>query len=484
MSGPLVVLGDTLLDRDIDGTVDRLCPDAPAPVLDERSATDRPGGAGLAALLAAADGHDVVLVTALADDPAAARLTALLTSAGVRLHPIPLPGATPEKIRLRAQGQTLLRLDRGGHIQPCGEPSAATLEVLAAAEAILVSDYGRGVARQPALRQALAATSAPVVWDPHPRGPAAVPGCRLLTPNERELFQLTADAATGPRLSGVARSARTLRDRWRAAAVAVTLGGDGSLLCHNGGAPLVVPAPTATVGDTCGAGDRFASAAARALAQGALVSEAVEEAVRVASAYVAADGPAALTAPTPVADDRATPGVAITGAAGDGGRAAASAMLARVRANQGTLVATGGCFDLLHTGHLATLQAARRLGDCLIVCLNSDRSVADLKGPDRPITPQADRARLLAALDCVDAVVIFDEPTPQAVLSWLRPDIWVKGGDYARGADPDHPDLPEAAQIRGWGGQTVLVPYLHGHSTSSTIAALRADGGHLTEGRR
>ncbi|KAB1921268.1 bifunctional heptose 7-phosphate kinase/heptose 1-phosphate adenyltransferase [Micromonospora noduli] len=483
MSGPLVVVGDTVLDRDVDGTVDRLCPDAPAPVLDERSATDRPGGAGLAALLAAADGHDVVLVTALADDPAAARLAELLTAAGVRLHPMSLPGATPEKIRLRADGQVLLRLDRGGDTPPCGEPSAATLRTLAEAGAILVSDYGRGVARQPALRRALAATSAPVIWDPHPRGPAAVPGTRLLTPNEGELFQLTGDAATGSRLSGVARSARTLRDRWRAAAVAVTLGGDGSLLCHNGGAPLVVPSPVASAGDTCGAGDRFASAAALALANGALVSEAVEDAVRVASAYVAAGGPRRLPTRTEAHD--VAPTRIVVGPAGDGnGREEAASVLARVRANGGTVVATGGCFDLLHTGHLATLQAARRLGDCLVVCLNSDRSVAELKGPGRPLTAQVDRARLLAALDCVDAVVIFDEPTPDAVLSWLRPDIWVKGGDYARGADPEHPDLPETEQVRRWGGQVVFVPYLDGRSTSSTIAAARAGGRQLTEGRR
>ncbi|GAB3976920.1 PfkB family carbohydrate kinase [Plantactinospora veratri] len=508
MSGPLVVVGDTLLDRDVDGRVDRLCPDAPVPVLAEESATDRPGGAGLAALLAAADGHDVALVTALADDPAGARLTALLTAAGVRLYPLPLPGATPEKIRLRTGGRTLLRLDRGGAAQPPGEPPDAALEVLAGAGAILVSDYGRGVAGLSAIRQALAGSTAPVVWDPHPRGAAAVPGSRLVTPNEGELFRLTGDAGSGSRLSAAARAARLLRDRWRAAAVAVTMGGDGSLLCHNGGAPLVVPAPVAATGDTCGAGDRFAVAAAAALADGALLSEAVEEAVRVASSYVAAGGPARLPGPAAAAGTDDAAGAGRTADAGPGGvhdaagavvgggqpagvsgvdaggREAASAVLTRIRANGGTVVATGGCFDLLHAGHLATLRAARRLGDCLVVCLNSDRSVAALKGPGRPLTPQADRAGLLAALDCVDAVVIFDEPTPQAVLSWLRPDIWVKGGDYARGADPDQPDLPEAEQVRRWGGQTVLVPYLDGRSTTGTIAAARAGGRQLAEGRR
>jgi D-beta-D-heptose 7-phosphate kinase / D-beta-D-heptose 1-phosphate adenosyltransferase len=155
------------------------------------------------------------------------------------------------------------------------------------------------------------------------------------------------------------------------------------------------------------------------------------------------------------------------------GPAAAGALVARVRASGGTVVATGGCFDLLHAGHVSTLQAAREQGDCLIVCLNSDNSVTGLKGPDRPLVPQADRARLLAALGCVDAVVIFDEPTPHAVLSWLRPDVWVKGGDYGTGGG-DEPNLPEADLVHRWGGQTVVVPYLDGRSTTSMIAAARS----------
>ncbi|WP_174531508.1 D-glycero-beta-D-manno-heptose 1-phosphate adenylyltransferase, partial [Micromonospora maritima] len=147
-----------------------------------------------------------------------------------------------------------------------------------------------------------------------------------------------------------------------------------------------------------------------------------------------------------------------------------------VRAGGGTVVATGGCFDILHAGHLATLRAARRLGDCLIVCLNSDRSVRGLKGPDRPVNPAEDRARLLAALDCVDAVVVFDEPTPHQVLARLRPDVWVKGGDYDAG------ELPEAELIRRWGGRVVTVPYLAGRSTTGTISAARQRGLHLVKG--
>lgn len=150
--------------------------------------------------------------------------------------------------------------------------------------------------------------------------------------------------------------------------------------------------------------------------------------------------------------------------AGNGG-SAAEAQHRDIQARGGTVVATGGCFDLLHTGHLATLKAARALGDCLIVCLNSDDSVRALKGESRPLTGQDDRSRLLAALGCVDAVVVFDEPTPEAVLTWLRPDIWVKGGDYD--------SLPETEVLGRWGGQTVIVPYLDGRSTTTTIAQAR-----------
>ncbi|MEV0158411.1 PfkB family carbohydrate kinase [Micromonospora sp. NPDC050686] len=470
--GPVVVVGDTLLDRDVEGVVNRLCPDSPVPVLDETAHADRPGGAGLAAVFAAAQGAEVALVTALADDAGGARLSTLLTAAGVQVYALPLPGATPEKIRLRARGRVLLRHDRGGPAGEPGEPAEAVLRLIADASVVLVSDYGRGVAGHPALRAALAATAAPVVWDPHPRGPAAVPGVQLATPNESEARDLAKVAPGASRLVTASRGAQGLRERWRAGAVAVTLGGDGALLCHAGATPLVVPAPASAEGDTCGAGDRFAAAASIALARGALVSEAVQHAVAEASAYVAGGGVAAALPPpvrTPPTVRPATGGERI-------GAAAAGALAAEVRAAGGTVVATGGCFDLLHAGHVATLQAARQLGDCLIVCLNSDASVAGLKGPDRPVVQQGDRSRMLAALSCVDAIVIFDEATPDAALSWLRPDVWVKGGDYAGGVG-DEPVLPEEELLRRWGGHTVVVPYLAGRSTTDLIEAARAGGG-------
>jgi rfaE bifunctional protein nucleotidyltransferase chain/domain len=127
------------------------------------------------------------------------------------------------------------------------------------------------------------------------------------------------------------------------------------------------------------------------------------------------------------------------------------------------VVAAGGCFDLLHAGHVGLLQAARRLGDCLVVCVNSDASVRRRKGAGRPVNPLADRIRVLRALECVDAVAVFDEDTPERLLGELRPDVWVKGGDYS-GAD-----LPEAALLEEWGGQAVLLPYLVGRSSTGLL---------------
>jgi rfaE bifunctional protein nucleotidyltransferase chain/domain len=131
-------------------------------------------------------------------------------------------------------------------------------------------------------------------------------------------------------------------------------------------------------------------------------------------------------------------------------------------------VATGGCFDVLHAGHLACLRSARSLGDFLVVCLNSDASVTRLKGQGRPVHKVEDRAALLAALDCVDAVAVFEEDEPSALLDRIRPDLWVKGGDYAGR------ELPEAALIASWGGRVATVPYLDGRSSTSTLDALES----------
>ncbi len=462
----VVVVGDVVLDRDLVGRSDRVAPDAPVPVVDLHQVVESPGGAGLTALLCATGDVDVELVAPVADDEAGQRLVAALADAPVRLHRLGHTGATRTKTRVRVAGQSLVRLDDGGPGTPRGVDPAVLEQVLAGADVVLVSDYGAGTTHDPAVREALtrAARRVPVVWDPHPRGGQPVAGCALVTPNLAEAAAAAPGATTRPD-----EAASTLAARWRSRGVCVTAGAQGAWLGAPGSEPLFVPAPVVAGGDPCGAGDRFAASAAVALAGGAVPSEAVGTAVRDASAWVAAGGVSGWREAAP-AGGRAgaeAPPAATAGAGGLDG------VLARVRAGGGTLVATGGCFDVLHAGHVACLEAARRLGDALVVLLNSDASVRRLKGPGRPVSGQDDRARVLAALDSVDAVLVFDEDDPRAALDQLRPDVWAKGGDYG-GAE-----LPEAALVRGWGGRVVLLPYLDGRSTTSILA--RGAGSALTE---
>ncbi len=482
--GPLVVVGDTLLDVDLDGTVGRVAPDAPVPVVDCQRERHRAGGAGLAAVLAAGlGGPDVVLITALGQDRHGAKLRDLL-GRHVRVIALPLDGGTPCKVRVRASGQPVVRLDAGdGRARP-GQVGPEAEGALRQAGAVLVADYGRGVAAHPALTATLSRLTAgtPVVWDPHPAGRRPLPGSRLVTPSQSEARRFAAElgggrpgnaAAAGTALADASRDAATLSRAW-GSAVAVTMGEGGALLHTGEAVPFLAPAEAIRgPHDPCGAGDCFAAAAAQVLRSGGLLTEAVTEAVRQATRFVSQGGPSAAPGTTipPEAGLPADTGqvraVARPGLARAHGDAGAWRMVAEVRAAGGRIVATGGCFDLLHAGHVGLLREARRLGDCLVVCLNSDSSVRALKGPGRPLVCAEDRARILAALECVDAVVVFGEPTPVTVLERLRPDVWVKGGDYA----PD--DLTEAPVVRRHGGEVVLLPYLARHSTTALVAAAR-----------
>ena len=484
---PLVVVGDVLLDQDVTGTATRLAPDAPVPVVETTGEHRRPGGAGLAATLAAREGRDVTLVCALGTDEASEAVRAMLPP-GVRLAELPLEGELPVKTRILVEGRPLLRVDRGTGTP--GPPGAGVRAALTGARAVLVADYGQGTVA--AVRGALAeaARRLPLVWDPHPRGPLPVPGSRLVTPNGREarLFlrqdprevprrvpgavpgevprevpgevfsavpceepagQSAAPAEADDSLRAHSMRGALLAKRWRAGSVAVTLGARGAVLTRaDSDDALYVPVSADGAGDPCGAGDCFAATAAGVLADGGLPEEAVGRATEAAGAFVTGGGP------------RAEGGHPERAAAQPRQANDAWALVDAVRARGGTVVAAGGCFDLLHAGHVQFLENARRTGDCLVVCVNSDASIRRLKGPGRPLNPAADRIRVLAGLGCVDAVLEFGEDTPEALLRRLRPDVWVKGGDYR--VD----DLPEAAALREWGGQTLVLPYLDGRSTT------------------
>jgi D-beta-D-heptose 7-phosphate kinase/D-beta-D-heptose 1-phosphate adenosyltransferase len=250
--------------------------------------------------------------------------------------------------------------------------------------------------------------------------------------------------------------------QWNARAVTVTVADQGAVLAVGDAEPVTVSVPPEVapreIGvDTCGAGDRFAGVVAAEFADGADPLQAVRAGVRDASRFVATGGATALnTEQHAIAQARP---------AGD---LAALDLAEQVRRRGGRVVATGGCFDLLHPGHLTLLRRARELGDALVVCVNSDDSVRRLKGSTRPINTAADRVRMLLELGPVDSAVVFDETDPTALLSRLRPDVWVKGDEYA-----DRP-IPEAAVVRRYGGDVVFLPTVDGYSTTRLLQEVSA----------
>jgi D-beta-D-heptose 7-phosphate kinase / D-beta-D-heptose 1-phosphate adenosyltransferase len=217
--------------------------------------------------------------------------------------------------------------------------------------------------------------------------------------------------------------------------------------------------------DTCGAGDQFAVAATAALLEGADTRAAVQAAVTSATEFVRKGGAAAVSTVSGSETSDSSLGMVDLAGIID-----AFEVADRVRRVGGRLVATGGCFDLLHRGHISLLNQARALGDALVVCLNSDASVRRAKGAGRPLVPQEDRARVLEALAAVDGVAIFDQKTPTALLARLQPDIWVKGADYANRI------LPEADVVERNGGRVVLLPVVPGYSTTGLLDTARTNG--------
>jgi rfaE bifunctional protein nucleotidyltransferase chain/domain/rfaE bifunctional protein kinase chain/domain len=459
---PLVVVGDSMLDVDVEGSANRLSPEAPVPVVEPERIWQRPGGAGLAAVLAARVHPQVVLITATADDSTGRTLAGLFAAdyPGITLLPMPLSGGTASKIRIRAGGQSIVRIDHGDGYAADGRLPDEVADALQDAAAICVADYGRGVGGHAGLRAALttAARRSPLVWDPHPRGARPVRGCALATPNQAEAKHFS------PQTRKTSQLPAALRKDWAADAVCVTLGARGAMYAdQRHTAQHIVTPDIAGPGrsDACGAGDRFAVAAAVALAEGCDALQAATDAVTAASQFVSAGGAAAVSSVLPILG-----GIDLcTGAGAVTGMDSVLALADRVRHRGGTLVAAGGCFDLLHTGHVRLLRRARDLGDALVVLINSDQSVRRIKGHGRPVVPAEDRARVLAALGCVDGVAVFDETSPAAALERVRPDIWVKGGDYTG------VELPESEVVQRHGGEVVLLPTVPGYSSSKLIAA-------------
>ncbi|MFP3581016.1 D-glycero-beta-D-manno-heptose 1-phosphate adenylyltransferase [Arthrobacter sp. SIMBA_036] len=504
---PIVtVIGDSILDGWWDGTIERFCREAPAPVVQVQRRDFAPGGAANTAMNLAAMGADVRFVSLVGEDSAGLQLLERLEAAGIDVsHVVSHPDmTTTTKFRVSSGGQVMLRLDDAAN----GLPGDG-LEVLAAfipeavdgATAVVLCDYGAGALDGP-VRDALLEHLGPetgsdspasrnmlVVVDAHNPGQWAELQPDIATPNAQEAsrllgVELPGGAARCPFIE--AHTDQLLRASG-ADAVVVTLDREGTLTMRTPTGPSHGTTGRGTTGQgtagtpvdwtpvhrtwarpqaekqASGAGDTFVAALTLARAAGLPLTTSVDFAQAAADVVVHRPGTSVCTT------DELTRH--LSGFADTALSAAELAQQVDEHRRQGKrIVLTNGCFDVLHRGHTRYLNQAKQLGDVLVVALNSDSSVRQLKGPDRPVNHEADRAAVIAALSCVDHVTVFDTPTPIPLIELLRPDVYAKGGDYT----PEM--LAESAAVESYGGTVSILDYVPEHSTTAVLERIRSTG--------
>lgn len=467
----VLVVGDLMLDRYQWGTVRRISPEAPVPVLRLERETEVAGGAANVARNLVGLGLRVCIAGITGQDPHRERLLALLKEQGVETDAVLSDPTRPTttKTRLVGDHQQMLRID-AERIAPVDSGLAERLlaavgERLSAVDAVLLSDYAKGVLIGDTCAHIIAVArdrGLPVLVDPKGSDFERYRGATAITPNRAELA--LAAGVDSDDLDALLGAAEPMRERLELEQLILTLGELGVALVDATGVHRI-PAVAREVFDVSGAGDTVIATVAAGRAAGLDPIDTAHLANLAAGVVVGKVGTAAIAADelaAAIADEAALEQAVKVGDLGD--------VLARVRQwrDRGErIVFTNGCFDLLHVGHVTYLERARRHGHRLVVGLNTDRSVRALKGPDRPLIGEQDRARVLAALAAVDAVVLFDAETPIELIRAIRPDVLAKGADYSEDA------VVGAADVKSWGGQVVLVPLVDDRSTSAIIQRMR-----------
>ncbi|HKD35240.1 MAG TPA: D-glycero-beta-D-manno-heptose 1-phosphate adenylyltransferase, partial [Pirellulales bacterium] len=459
----VLVIGEAMLDCYLEGSTTRICQEAPVPIVAVERRTDAPGGAANSAVNAAALGAEVRLISAIGDDCESEVLRQALEKRGVESrYLIACPHRrTLMKQRIVASSQVLLRCDQGETAEIDRSVEQRLISQIEKAYAwcdvVMISDYGYGVIT-PAIVAALAklrSGSRRIMLVDSKR----LPIYRRLRPtvvkpNYREALDLLAIKdvpANHPRIAGITAERERILNVTGAQIAAVTLDCEGALIFERGAPPYRTYAIANRNSRAAGAGDTYLCALGMAVAAGAETVTAAELASTAAAVVVCKDGTSACTADA-LRDSTAQPHKLLSGR--------------RLREQLGTyrrrgkrIVLTNGCFDILHRGHIAFLNRAKTLGDVLVVGVNSDLSIQRLKGPDRPINRLDDRLQVLAALSSVDHVTAFSEDTPIELIGIVRPDVFVKGGDYAGKT------LPEAECVERAGGVVHILPYIAESST-------------------
>lgn len=488
----IVVVGDVMLDGYLHGTVERISPEAPIPILQVTHVEERLGGAGSVTMMLAALGVDVRLISVVGSDMPGGRVREILRSIGVDDAQVYTdPGRTTTfKQRLLGGTQSrqpyqMVRVDHECR-QPV-EPEVeqclfdATCRAMEDADVLLISDYNKGICAgglTARLIRAARSRGVSVFADPACGVDfRRYAGCRCITPNRSETIE-AAGAPIGSVAEGLA-VARSLVTSAEVDAVAVTLDRDGIILADRSGRVDHYPTRPIQVCDITGAGDMVLGMLGLAAALGASLAEAAELANLAAGIEIQKQGVAPVSRAELIAElerirtqsrrlEDQTSGVATT----SDKIVTVEQFLRRIeplRAGK-KIVMTNGCFDLLHPGHVALLQAARHEGDLLVVGLNSDRSVRQLKGPERPIVDEAARAAMLAAIGCVDYVVLFDTESVLPLVRRIVPDVLVKASQY------EEEEIVGRQIVIDAGGRVVRAPMSDAFSTTDLIRQIQDAG--------
>ncbi len=463
----LLVIGDLMLDRYIFGAVDRISPEAPVAVLKVREESETPGGAANVALNLKSLGAAVELVGSAGKDAEGDQLMETLRRSGIGTDGVVRDKSKPTttKTRLIAGNQQIARIDKEVNTEISGSSENSILRNVASSlkrfkpKGIIISDYAKGTVTDRIVTETIKLAKQSGVFvtvDPKGNHYTRYRGANVVTPNQKE-----AESAAGITISDedtLHQAGRKLLDETKADFILVTLGKEGISYFSEHGEEGTIPSLSAEVFDVTGAGDTVVSVFTLAFLSSYLLEESLRIANAAAGLVVSRIGAASLTR-----EDLS----------GHFARAAAkqkskiyerdplSKTLSDLRARGKKIVFTNGCFDLFHAGHLKLLTEARKLGDALVVAINSDDSVKRLKGGGRPYISEDDRASLLTALDCVDYLVVFEEDTPLNLIKKLRPAIIVKGGDYKPRK------VVGKKFVESYGGSVKIIPLVEGISTSS-----------------
>ncbi|MBN2188828.1 MAG: bifunctional heptose 7-phosphate kinase/heptose 1-phosphate adenyltransferase [Chitinispirillaceae bacterium] len=453
--GAVLVIGDLMLDRYYAGSVSRMSPEAPVPVVNVSKSFETLGGAGNVAANCASLGAPVTLVGALGGD-ADGRLYRRLCALGrIRLHALPSGSRTITKTRVIGERQQIVRIDVEEKPQPSGAKALssarkAVARYLKTAKAVVLSDYGKGFC-SPELSSFVITKASkrnvPVIVDPKGHLWQKYRGAYIVTPNVKELSEIAGRPVKNDD-GAVSLYAKKVRARYGLRALLVTRSEKGMTLVA-GRRVEHFPTEAREVFDVSGAGDTVVAALAACLASRITLPEAVETANKAAGIVVGKAG----TAPVPLAELRA-----VLDNSNNPKLLDARALIERCadeRRKGKKVVFTNGCFDILHRGHVHLMEQAKKLGNLLVVALNSDRSIKIIKGPSFPINSETDRAHLIAAINSVDFITIFNGKTPARLIREIRPDVLVKGGNYRKN------------EVLGskFAKDTIIIPNLAGYST-------------------